>query len=1173
MPDGTRWGVYVKPQTGTNPTTNTITGSGQVTLVAPLNFDVIDFTPVSGNWANNATINGPIENPSKTYISFGLVADQPKIVYSSTAPTLLFTFKKLSSVCPDELYLIENGVDPLDQLPNSVNINPGNELTVFDSGNGFIYSYGENYAPYAWDCNDCDADGIPNAHEDTNGDGQWTPGVDVSDLCNGTGGGCIEISAAQLQCTGGGTACGNNPTGQLSLLVNITGGQAPFTVKYSDGTTVGTLQNYQSGTAFQVAAVNGAVYTLLEVKGADGCIADGTNLSGEVPVTIPGALQFATQPNNATVCSGSSAFFTTCASATNATFSFSWQYSTDGGATWQAVPMGLIFNQTNTAATSNGCDTLLVGSTIGLQGYRFRALASGNNVPTAYSQPATLSIEGLLQVSSQPQNATVCTGNSAVFTASFTNSGAGTVNYQWQTSTNGGMTWTDIAPSANFEGTTTTDLTINNAAGMNNSRFRLKAQTGNCPAAFTQASQLTVEGPVEILAVISPVTVCRGEEACFEVQANLLGAGQLRYQWQVRQNGSANWTDIQGANATILCLASTDGLNGNCYRVMVGTDACQTVTSVEACLVVEDKANFTQQPQSLTKCAGEAAELTASAAITNGYAGQLSYRWQTSTDGGQNWQDLDNDGNHEGAFDAMLIINDLSTVANRIYRLSASTGICETTYSDAAGIILDGPISISEQPQGMTICPGEQAVFTASASNQGAGALQLQWQASSNGSDWTDIAEGSNFTGTQTTTLTVLNTITARQFRLVASTANCGAIYSEAALLDVEAPIVFSEQPASTTACPDEPVSFTAIVNGAGTLQLQWQSSQDGTNWSDIAEGGIYSGTNSTTLNIAEAAGLDGMRFRLVAASQTCSNNSGVAVLTLESDDVCNPVPGDSDCVTLSVKKLDNNIGWSVWVKADSSFTETPYQLPTGGKVTLVAPLDFAFQGLTSHNGGTWKPGKVYFNPPQDPGKIYIEFNLTPNQNFLELTPGVERLLFTFAVVGGCPTSLSLMESIVPQGFFPNQFSGYGSGLTQEKIPFHFCGNYGQGEWECPPTMNLMAPTGDNTVAVGQQLALDPNAKQGGFGQKATEAAQPSSYFGVAPNPARDEMTVTLDEAIVEKPAMLRLWNLQGQLLYAERIEGTTTHRLDLGQTVPGTYFLTLEVDGKVAQREKIIVH
>lgn len=1171
MPGGTKWGIYASTEPGTSPTTNTITGSGQITLVAPLGYSVLNLTSVNGFWQSNSVINGPIENPTKTYVSVGLASDMPQIHYSSTAPTLLFTLQKPNNFCPDEFYLIENGVDPFDQLPNSANSNPGNEITVIDFGATppAIYEYGKNIAPFAWDCHDCDGDGVPNALEDTNGNGVYDPGIDASDLCNASGG-CLAISAANLHCETGGVDCGNNPSGPLSLAVDITGGEAPFSVAYTDGSSNFTLANYQSGTPFQVSATNGAVYSILSVIGNDGCELDTADASGEVPVNIVGALQFTTQPQDAAVCYTGSTSFEACATATNGSFDVRWEFSSNQGTTWQAVNLTTgIFSESSNATD---CKTLYVNDVTGLHGYLFRAIAEGASLQSVTSSSAKLSVLGLLEVESNPTNVTVCAGETVVFNSDFTNQGGGDIHYTWQLSHNNGATWWDGMPAQGTAGINSNQLTINNiSSSANGDIYRLRGQVGNCGFFYTQSALLTVEAPAEILALISPVSVCRGEEACFEVQATTAGTAPINYQWQERATGSTTWANIQGADAAVYCLASSEGRNGYCYRVLVRTGNCPEVISNEACLIVEDKAVFAQQPQSVAICAGELATFIANATIDADYAGQISYRWQSSADSGQNWQDLDNDTNYDGVFSNSLTINGLPVLSNLRYRLSALTGICEATYSDAATLAVESPVVFLVQPVSSTVCPGSAANFLAAPG--GINDYQIQWQTSQNGTDWTDLAEGNNYSGTFSHLLTVHNATASGLFRLkyVTISGACGAQYSDVAMLTVEAPILFSQQPESAAVCPDETVSFSvAVAGGNGSLSLQWQSSNDGQTWTDIADGSNYAGSHTSTLTIVSAAGLDGTQYRLVAASQNCSAISEAAVLSLEDDATCNPTPGFQDCVSLAVKKLDGNIGWSVWVKADESFTETPYQLPTGGKVTLVAPAGFAFQGLTSHSGGKWKTGKVAFNPSQDPGKVYVEFNLTPNHNPLELTPGGERLLFTFSVVNGCPSSLALMDSIVPTGFFPNQFTGFGGGLTAENIPFHFCGNNIQDTWQCP--INLVAPTGGNTTAAGQSLELQPSDVELDLNQNINVDIAPASYFGVAPNPTRGELTVSMDENIAGKAASLRLWSLQGQVLMQVMTQGEASRRLDLGNAIPGIYFLTLEVDGKLLQREKIIV-
>ena len=146
LPDGDSWGVFVKPCSDLYPSFNTITGSGQVTVFFPKGLTFSGFTSHSGTWSVNATVTGPVEAPDKMYISIGFLTDNPKIIYHPELETLLFSFK-LNGTGPKTPGLLENGVDPFDQLPNSLNTNPGNEISVIDFGitpTGF-YGYSGNY--------------------------------------------------------------------------------------------------------------------------------------------------------------------------------------------------------------------------------------------------------------------------------------------------------------------------------------------------------------------------------------------------------------------------------------------------------------------------------------------------------------------------------------------------------------------------------------------------------------------------------------------------------------------------------------------------------------------------------------------------------------------------------------------------------------------------------------------------------------------------------------------------------------------------------------------------------------------------------------------------------------------------------------------------------------------
>lgn len=153
MPDPNVWGVFVQPCDTLSPSSQTITGSGQVTFVAKMGSVFSEFTSFGGAWDDNALVYSPVENPGMLYFTMGFVADLPIITYVPESETLLFTFK-MTNQDGSPPALINNATDPFAQLPNSIGTNPGNDLSVVDFGKTPLafYNYSGNYEPDAFDC-------------------------------------------------------------------------------------------------------------------------------------------------------------------------------------------------------------------------------------------------------------------------------------------------------------------------------------------------------------------------------------------------------------------------------------------------------------------------------------------------------------------------------------------------------------------------------------------------------------------------------------------------------------------------------------------------------------------------------------------------------------------------------------------------------------------------------------------------------------------------------------------------------------------------------------------------------------------------------------------------------------------------------------------------------------
>ena len=89
-------------------------------------------------------------------------------------------------------------------------------------------------------------------------------------------------------------------------------------------------------------------------------------------------------------------------------------------------------------------------------------------------------------------------------------------------------------------------------------------------------------------------------------------------------------------------------------------------------------------------------------------------------------------------------------------------------------------------------------------------------------------------------------------------------------------PVSFDTQPTNETANLGDTTAFTANVSGGATLTYQWQESTDnGSSWNNITNGGIYSGatTNNLTLTSVTSAEHDN-DYRLVVTSS--DNDCGV---------------------------------------------------------------------------------------------------------------------------------------------------------------------------------------------------------------------------------------------------------------------------------------------------------
>jgi hypothetical protein len=108
-------------------------------------------------------------------------------------------------------------------------------------------------------------------------------------------------------------------------------------------------------------------------------------------------------------------------------------------------------------------------------------------------------------------------------------------------------------------------------------------------------------------------------------------------------------------------------------------------------------------------------------------------------------------------------------------------------------------------------------------------------------------------------------------------------------VVTVNQPAAITLQPVNSTVCTDKVATFTVAASGTAPLGYQWQvSTNSGNTWTNITNGGVYSGATTTTLTItAPPVSMSGYFYRAVVqgAAPCPSVNSFQAILTV------NPLP------------------------------------------------------------------------------------------------------------------------------------------------------------------------------------------------------------------------------------------------------------------------------------------
>ena len=474
--------------------------------------------------------------------------------------------------------------------------------------------------------------------------------------------------------------------------------------------------------------------------------------------------------------------------------------------------------------------------------------------------------------------------------------GLGTIAYQWQASSNG-TNWSAVA------GANTSSLTLNETHVGQQIRA-LASYTDGHGTAESVASPATAS-IANINDTPTGGVTLSGAAARYQTltAANTLadvdGLGSIGYQWQSSTDGT-DWSDINSATASSLTLGEAQV--GKQIRVAAAyTDGHGTAESAVSAATAA-VANVNSAASGNVTVSGLASQnqmlMAANTLADADGLGTIAYQWQSSIDG-NTWKAIADTTANSFRLSEAQVGQQIRVVAS----YTDGQGSLESKASSATTAIAN----VNDAPTGAVTVSGtatqNQALTTVNtiADVDGLGPITYQWLASTDGTNWNAIS------GATTSSLTLSEAQVGQQVR-VAATYTDGHGTPEGKLSSATTAIanVNDAPTGAVTVCGTATQNQTltaantlADVDGLGSINYQWQSSTDGTNWSAIAD----ATGNSVTLSEAQV----GQQIR-VAASFTDGHGSLESTASAATAAIQNVNDAPTGTVTVNGSAAQNQI-------------------------------------------------------------------------------------------------------------------------------------------------------------------------------------------------------------------------------------------------------------------------
>lgn len=364
--------------------------------------------------------------------------------------------------------------------------------------------------------------------------------------------------------------------GQPEVTFMGSNGTAPYTFYYRiNGGSL--LSGTSTGSILTVSAPTNTsgtfIYTLESVTDASSTSCNQPQ-SGSVTITVTPASVGGVLSGSTNVCTGVNSTLLTVGGYTGAIYD--WEYSTDGGGVWSSIGfIGNTYTVTNLVQTT-----------------QYRVVVKSGNCAEAFSTVATITVTPATLGGAVTSDATVCASANS---GSLSLSGYVGSVLRWESSTNGGVTWTNIANTTAFLNYTNLNSTT---------IYRALVSNSPCSVVYSSIATITVNArPTGVLSGTAQMCIGTGTNLTLTVTGNGSISGTLS--GGISFSGIAPTIIIPVNPVTNTTYTISSLSDDNCTALPVNLSGSATIT------VNPLPTAFTITPSSVTICEGAIQALTA----------------------------------------------------------------------------------------------------------------------------------------------------------------------------------------------------------------------------------------------------------------------------------------------------------------------------------------------------------------------------------------------------------------------------------------------------------------------------------------------------------------------------------------------------------------------------------